>query len=1180
MKRDLDWNMMPYGVAYCRIESNEAKKMSCILEDCNGAFSALVLGDSKIQDLCGRELVEFISEGDRERFQQYVQDVKDAHGEVCAIECNVSLAEGVSKSVYWKGNMVHIDEEEWILLSTVEFDHYIKERNMLLEAVHSGQIHMQRLEDMIRHMPIGSAVFEEDRGFRINEGNTEFFKIAGSSKTEMVDCQIDLFDLVIPADREVLRKAIEDSRVNGRSEEVELRIRRKNGELCCVILQSALFRQMNGKSYFNVICWDITERKVLEDELRLLNEQYTLLQEISNEVPMEYDVKKKQYKLPVRFKDSVDGDLVEYVSQEQAITQMHPDDIEAYLQAYEEASKQEKQGSIEFRIHMKATPEEWLWRRTIYKSILGPDKKVIRIIGKTYDIAEDKQKQQMLSAEARLDQLTRLFNKVETQRLVDAYLAENEPGSHVLFIIDIDHFKKINDTFGHTVGDTLIVDMSHKIRESFRNTDIVGRIGGDEFVVFMKATTESFARKKAELLCKNAKKVIFGGEERLQVTVSVGGAIYGKDGMNYVELFDSADEAMYTVKTAGRDGFRFRNSEQENVQAEDRAKPNAIVMNGENVDRELLNLAFNLLSHAKDMDLSLNLLLEQIAKRFELNLVSVFVHDPKKPQMTMTNSWTNLGKVYDREIIPRSWKFFENEPVGVFIELATLVEADLLDEEMKQRYIEWNKNQIQNMAAIKFVISNGTVGELNIGTIKEGVRWTESEIETIIELSRIVGVFVSLRNRASEDKRLIHELQHRERLTGLYDKDTFKLKVETVMKVRATGYYYAVAVMDINNFAYINENFGTEVGDKILCDLADLLNNSEAKTKFSSRMYSDYFATFISGATREDVIAVVTNGTKAFEERLNEKYPMGRVSLSVGICFIDSPDEFESVMENANIARKYAKEHGIFNGVVFDTYMRHKRDELVEVSSKFNDAVLNDEFEVYLQPKFLLKEWKVYGAEALVRWRQADGTISSPARFVPSLEMTGQIVELDFVIFEKVLKAMRSWIDRGLQPLIISTNFSRRHFEQNSQEFVKHIQKLVDYYRVPAEYIEIEITESVVVDNIDVLQKNMEELKKIGFRIAIDDFGTGYSSLNVLLEIPANVIKMDKSFTDKLHLEKQRHFVAKMGMLIKAARQEVLFEGIETEEQLKYLRSSGFEYGQGYLFDKPVAVEVFEQKYL
>ena len=1109
-----------------------------------------------------------------------MQDIVAAQGDVCAIECKVIGIGETPKTVYWKGSLISADEELWILLSTVEFDHFINERKMLLDAVHANQMHAQRVEELIRQMAVGAAVFEENKGFNLKEGNSAFFKIVGYSKTEMIEHKIDLFDLIIPEDREKLRDIIEESRANGKSGQIEVGIRRSNGEYRCAVLQSSLFRKVGAINYFTIIGWDITERKALEEDIRLLNEQYELLQEISNETPMEYDVATKKYKLPVRFKEIMDGKRVQYITQERALAQMHPDDREAYEAAYEEASKKEVQGSIEFRIHRLAEPEKWLWRRTIYKSITGPDKKVIRIIGKTYDIEEDKQRQQLLTAEARLDQQTRLYNKVETQRLVDEYLAQGEAGTHVLFIVDIDHFKQINDTFGHTVGDTLITDMSRKIRESFRNSDIVGRIGGDEFVVFMKATTEDFARKKAELLCKNAQKVVYDGEERLQVTVSVGGAIYGKDGMNYAELFDSADEAMYMVKTAGRDGFHFRSTEEEKTEAEDRAKPNAIVTNGDNVDRELLNLAFNLLSHAKDMDLSLNLLLEQIAKRFALNLISVFVYDSKKPQMTITNSWTDLGKLYDRDIIPRSWRFFENEPVGVFVELAEVMQSEDLDDVTKARYEEWNRNRIQNMAAIKFEISNDSIGELNIGTVKEGARWTESERETIRELSRIVGVFVSLRNRAREDKKLIHELRHRERLTGLYDRDSFKIKVESVMKAKVASYYYAVAVMDINNFAYINENFGTEVGDKILCDLADLLNNSEARTKFSSRMYSDYFATFITGATRSDVIATVTNGTKAFEARLNEKYPMGRVSLSVGICFIDSADEYENVMENANIARKYAKEHGISNGIVFDTYMRHKRDELVEVSSKFNDAVLNDEFEVYLQPKFLLKEWEVYGAEALVRWHQADGTVSSPARFVPSLEMTGQIVELDFIIFEKVLAAMRSWMDRGLKQIVVSTNFSRRHFEQNSPEFVRRIQRLVDYYRVPAEFIEIEITESVVVDNIDVLKKNMEELQKIGFRIAVDDFGTGYSSLNVLLEIPANVIKMDKSFTDKLQLERQRRFVAKLGMLIKAARQEVVFEGIETEEQLKYLRSSGFSYGQGYLFDKPIPLEEFEQKYL
>ncbi|MBR5127248.1 MAG: GGDEF domain-containing protein, partial [Roseburia sp.] len=175
----------------------------------------------------------------------------------------------------------------------------------------------------------------------------------------------------------------------------------------------------------------------------------------------------------------------------------------------------------------------------------------------------------------------------DKKRLVDDYLEQNEPGTHVLFVINIDHFHTITERFGSTVGETIIADMSRKIRESFRNTDIVGRIGGDEFVVFMKATTESFARTKAEQLCEKARKVIYGEAERMQVTVSVGGAIFGADGDSYTELFDNADVAMCAVKAEGGDGFLFGRLGQGENRKQERTKVENGDTKGENVDREL-----------------------------------------------------------------------------------------------------------------------------------------------------------------------------------------------------------------------------------------------------------------------------------------------------------------------------------------------------------------------------------------------------------------------------------------------------------------------------------------------------------------------------------------------------------------------------------------------------------------
>ena len=1179
MRRDFDWNLMPCGIAYCKIAVNEQGKMQYILQECNRSFLACVAKESMQQELYGSSFLELIALGDKERFLRYMDEILAAEGEVCTIECNMITAEGELCNVCWRGRRIEDKESMGILFSILNFDFYKKEREMLLDAVHAGQAEANRMQKLMMSLPMGVAVFLEDKGFVIRAGNTEFFRLTGYSKAEMIEDRVDLFDCVYPVDREKLRASIETCREKKLSDEVALRMQERNGTIHWVILQCNLYQYVAEKAYFSIICWDVTERKEMEDELRILGEQYRLLQEVANEVPMEYDVKTKQYRIPVKYANAAEGRTMQYISQEKALSHMHEDDKEAYVKAYEEASRYERHGSIDFRIHDidSDNPDAYIWYRTIYRSIIGEENRVTRIVGKTYNITADKEQLEQMSEEIRLDPQTRVFNKVETQRLVDGFLANPTAGEHILFVIDVDNFKRINDTFGHTVGDTIISDMSHKIQDSFRNTDVVGRIGGDEFVVFMKGTSENFARKKAEQLCKAAKKVIYGADEKLQITISVGIAVFGKDGDNYAQLFESADKAMYHVKKEDKNGYAFANGGDGD---EERSLPNAIVTSGEKVDKEILNLAFNLLSHAKDLDISLNLLLEQLGKHFGLNMVSVFIYDEQKEQMTLANYWSDRGPVCEKEVVPRTWELFADEPTGVFVNIADAYKHIDRNELFQLENWDEGREPIRSMGAVKFELPNGTIGELNIGTIRENARWSEGEIETICEVARVVSVFVSLQTRLWEDRQTIHQLRHREKLTGLYDKESFVAKADRVMAEKTDGAYCAIAVLDINNFAYVNENFGNNIGDQILCDLAELLEHDSEYTQFACRMYSDYFAVFLKAEDKEDIIDTVISGTKTFEAILNEKYPMGSLSLSVGLCFVEGEEACEIVMENANIARKYAKEHKIVSGIVFAEYMREKRDEMIEVTSHFHEALRNEEFQIYLQPKFLLGSWKVYGAEALARWHRPDGQIVRPDYFVPALEAAGYIIELDFYMFEKLLKVMKDWLDRGKKLLTISTNFSGRHFENGGQDFVKRIQRLLDFYRVPAEYIEIEITESMVIDNMDALHYSMEELKKMGFRIAIDDFGTGYSSLNVLLEIPANVIKMDKTFTDKLNEERQRRFVSKMGMLIKAARQEVLFEGIETEEQLQHLKSSGFKYGQGFLFDKPITVKAFEQKYL
>lgn len=189
-------------------------------------------------------------------------------------------------------------------------------------------------------------------------------------------------------------------------------------------------------------------------------------------------------------------------------------------------------------------------------------------------------------------------------------------------------------------------------------------------------------------------------------------------------------------------------------------------------------------------------------------------------------------------------------------------------------------------------------------------------------------------------------------------------------------------------------------------------------------------------------------------------------------------------------------------------------------------------------------------------------------------------MDLDFYILEQLLRAMRRWRDSGRELFTISTNFSRRNFENGGDDFIERLQNTLQRYGIDSCYIEIEVTESVIVEKLDSLKACLTRLGKLGYRIAIDDFGTGYSSLSVLIGNPGEVVKIDKSFTDKIHQNGQSAFVYQMGQFIQSAKEEVIFEGIEEEQQRTFLMECGFNYGQGYYFDRPLPLEEFEKKYI
>ena len=1028
-------------------------------------------------------------------------------------------------------------------------------------------------------LPIAVAIISCGAEWRVEEANEEFADVLGYTEKELRENSPR--KMVCQEDYDGLIKTLEHAVQTRENEKLQLRIVRPDGKKRWVEMRCSVLAHYDVKPYVVLFLWDIDEEKKREEHQELLNQKYELMEQLSMEYPFDLDVENWTMLRSYRLMD-LRGEYDysdQYFPVDEEVLTLCPPDQELFLNAMREAAREEKTGSIDtrFNIHTDKEMPKYLWFRTYYKSIADRQGHITRIIGRSFNIDEDKN----LQEEVRRDPLTKLLNKIEIQRETDAFLEGAEGGTHVLFLIDIDNFKGINDNFGHTFGDTVIVDIAEIIRSLFRNNDLTGRVGGDEFLVLMKNTTLEKAKERAKNLGEALCKIYTGGSLHYRISASIGlAACSGGDGNTYSSLFEKADHAMYRTKQGGKNGYEIAG-----------AKDVGMLSNGikkierrENMsveDREFLAFSISLMAHAKNIDGSLNMLLNRITDRYQLDLVMVFEDSTDNDGMVMTNYFGKRYSFYGKSVFPKKspalkdlqpgdYKVIKNTQSNFAVGLGNYLKT--MDAH--------NENTPFSAVVGKFEYVGGCTGEVVYVSLDEERQWQPGELEIFQELTRMMAIFVSLRYRAAESREQISSIREKDQLTGLYNQDAFRKVASGILEHPEEGKVYAVEYMDINNFGYINENYGYKVGDNVLKMFAQDVSE-QSYFRAGCRLYSDFFLILIADTDGERLVDHLHSRNKRFSNMQNHRYPNSGMGVSAGVYILeDTKMDVDQAIENANLAWKNAKNTGKRDIILYDPSLRSKRAEEQKIIGEFFEALYRDDFQMYLQPKFILGDRSVYGAEALARWKRPDGKILPPGVFIDSLEKIGYITELDFYIYEEVLKTLEKWDKQHRRKIVISTNFSGRHFESDGEEFLNRIQHVLSKYSVRPEYIEIEVTEGVLVKNVAVLEKCMNRLHEMGFRVAIDDFGTGYSSLSVLADMPADVIKIDKSFINKGMTEQKKNLLYEIGRMVKILHKDIIIEGVETEEQEQFLREGGFTCGQGYLCNCPVPIGDFEKMYL
>ena len=418
----------------------------------------------------------------------------------------------------------------------------------------------------------------------------------------------------------------------------------------------------------------------------------------------------------------------------------------------------------------------------------------------------------------------------------------------------------------------------------------------------------------------------------------------------------------------------------------------------------------------------------------------------------------------------------------------------------------------------------------------------------------------------------IEHMAYNDELTNLPNRRSFMEKLNSELESKKEG---AIIFLDIDNFKAINDTLGHVHGDELLNRVAYRLKLLLGANAFISRFGGDEFLILISDIDKESVENLANSIHDIFDESFLLNNNKINVDFSMGITFYpkDSSDINQLIM-NADTAMYQVKASGRNHFKFFDLEMIESIKEKVKIETKIREALKNDGFVLHYQPQIKVDALSIYGFEALLRFK--NDTLS-PAVFIPIAEESGLIIEVGRWVTNEAILQLYDWKERHINLKPISINLSTKQIMDKG--YIEFLRAGLEKYAIPPEFIEIEITESILLEKTERTIEFLNELKQVGVKIALDDFGTGYSSLSYLTFIPVDKIKLDKSLSDKF-LELTN--IKVMDSLISLAHSlelEVIAEGIEDLEQYRRLRVGKCDYIQGYLFGKPIEINEADKIY-
>lgn len=440
------------------------------------------------------------------------------------------------------------------------------------------------------------------------------------------------------------------------------------------------------------------------------------------------------------------------------------------------------------------------------------------------------------------------------------------------------------------------------------------------------------------------------------------------------------------------------------------------------------------------------------------------------------------------------------------------------------------------------------------------------------EVSRVREELVEQCEELTRSKERMQKTAYTDYVTCLPNRLGYSAYIESEVYQMKQGESLAILDIDIDNFKLINESYGHSYGDDTLREVGRRLTRlALERGAYLARIGGDEFAVVLRDfSSREELEAQIEQIIKYLKEpyQIGEREFLLTVSMGVVIAPIDGTN-CQVLTRNMDAAKFFAKTNGRDMYVFYDDSLSQKIADKLELQSDIRRGIEERAFEVYFQPQIDLATEEIIGFEALVRWNHPDRGVIAPAEFIPVAEESGLIVPLGEYILRESCNKLKTWQEEGYEKQILAVNLSARQFKD--RDFMEKVVSIIEETGINPRQLELEITESMALDDLDYAIATLQKLKELGVSFALDDFGTGYSSLSYLKRLPVNQLKIDKSFMDKvLEDHSDRKIVETIITLAQALDLVVIAEGVESTEQAAFLKSVSCDKAQGYLYSKPL----------